>query len=483
MRATFKVQYELGATPIEKIAIPLDSRDELPPVLRGLQYIYHTPELQKQVFDLLATKILAGVNSTGRTGMSLWEILVFSSVRLALNNDYDRLHHIANYDSLVRSFVGISNFGANLKKYSLQTLKDNIRLLDDETVNSINKLINKAMHRQRETKKLNVKIDTYVFETNVHFPTDFNLLRDACRKSLDLVQQIYSAVEIPGWRKYKQWRQRIKNAYHRAAKRCRGAGKTTEQGLTATLEYLTLAESLSQKLTESIQLLQILLSENHFQFNKFRSLLYFKGHLDKHIDLVRRRIIYREQIPHEEKVFSLFEPHTEWITKGKIRNEVELGCMIAIATDQHDQIIGYRILKNEHDVDIAVPFANELLSDYNIESLSFDKGFWNPENYNELKGLVNKLILPKKGKLSKAETERESNPTFKELRRKHAAVESAINCLEHHGLNRCPDKGDDGYRRYTALGVLAYNLHKLGNMLIKKDNKLPSSKNVIKISI
>ncbi len=79
MRATFKVQYELGAIPIEKVSIPLDSRDELPPVLRALQYIYNTPELQKQVFALLKDKIIGKLKSTGRTGLSLWEIFRFFS--------------------------------------------------------------------------------------------------------------------------------------------------------------------------------------------------------------------------------------------------------------------------------------------------------------------------------------------------------------------------------------------------------------------
>jgi hypothetical protein len=81
------------------------------------------------------------------------------------------------------------------------------------------------------------------------------------------------------------------------------------------------------------------------------------------------------------------------------------------------------------------------------------------------------LILPKKGKLNKLEQQREQDRTFRALRRQHSAVESAINCLEHHGLNRCPDKGLDGFRRYTALGVLAYNLHKLGNILLAQDKK------------
>jgi IS5 family transposase len=471
MRTAFKVQYEFGATPIEQIEPPLDSRDELPPVLRALQYIYATPQLNKQVFNLLENKIMSGIKATGRFGMSLWEILVFASIRLALDADYDRLHHIANYDSLVRSFIGIADFGENLKKYSLQTLKDNVRLLDEQTMKKIDKLVSNSAHSLLNIDKLNVKIDTYVLETNVHFPTDFNLLWDASRKSIELVGQIYRDLKLSGWRKYKDWRKKLKRAYHKAAKSCRGAGKHTDKGLKAVLEYLSFAEQLSHKLNDSIELLQVMLILPDFNFIKLYELIYFKDHIDKHIDLVRRRIIFQETIPHDEKIFSLFEPYTEWIKKGKIRNQVELGLRIAVATDQYGFILGYRVMQHEQDVDIAVPFAKELLSQYAIASISFDKGFWSPKNYDQLAGLVDKLIMPKKGKLNKLEQQREQDKTFRALRHKHAAVESAINCLEHHGLNRCPDKGLYGFRRYTALGVLAYNLHKLGNILLAQDRK------------
>jgi len=176
MRKDFEIQYELGSPSIEKIELPLDSRDELPPVLGALQYIYTTPELRKKVFNLLENKIMFGIAKTGRPGMSLWEILVFSTVRLALDADYDRLLHIANYDNLVRSFLGISNFGANLKKYTLQNLKDNIRLLDEQTIDQINELVVEAGHHLKKAELLHVKIDSYVLETNVQFPTDLNLL-------------------------------------------------------------------------------------------------------------------------------------------------------------------------------------------------------------------------------------------------------------------------------------------------------------------
>jgi len=55
------------------------------------------------------------------------------------------------------------------------------------------------------------------------------------------------------------------------------------------------------------------------------------------------------------------------------------------------------------------------------------------------------------------------------LRNKHSAVESAINELEHCGVNKVPDRGEEGFKRYVAYGVLAFNLKKLGALLIEQD--------------
>lgn len=472
MRKRFELQYELGATPIEKIKIPLDSRDELPPTLRALQHIYTTPELNKKVFDILERKILPTVDfTTGRPGMNLWEILVLGTVRWTRDTDYDHLHHIANFDGLVRKLLGISNFCENLKKYSLQTLKDNIGLLDKETLDEINELVVKTGHSFKKSEKLNVKIDTYVLETNVHFPTDMNLLWDAGRKSIELISQITADTEIEiGWRKHNDWRRRLKSTYHTAAKRTIGTGRLKPTGINAALDYLSIADDLSQKIKGTKDVLKEI-AESNCKINKFNDLLYFEEHLDTHINLVRRRIIYRENILHEEKVFSLFEPYTEWIKKGKAGNKVELGLRIAVATDQDGFILAHRVMQQQQDVDIAVPFAKELIDNYDINSLSYDKGCWSPKNYKALKQLVPNVVLPKKGRRNKEETEREHSKQFKALRTHHAAVESDINCLEHHGLNRCPDKGLAHFKRYTSFGVLAYNLHKLGNILLEQDRE------------
>jgi IS5 family transposase len=472
MRKRFEVQYELGATPIEKVEIPLNCRDELPPTLRALQHIYTTPELNSKVFDILERKILPNVDfTTGRPGMNLWEILVLGTVRWTRDTDYDHLHHIANFDGLVRKLLGISDFCENLKQYSLQTLKDNIGLLDEETLNEINELVVKTGHSLKKNEKLNVKVDTYVLETNVHFPTDVNLLWDAGRKNIDLISQITADTDIEiGWRKHKDWHRRLKSCYHKAAELTVGADRLKPKGINAALDYLSIADDLSQKIKGTKDVLKEI-AESNCKINQFNDLLYFEGHLDTHIELVRRRIIYRENIPHEEKIFSLFEPYTEWIKKGKAGNKVELGLRIAVATDQYGFILSHRVMQKEQDVDIAIPFAKESIDKYDIDSISYDKGCWSPKNYKELKRLVPNVVLPKKGKRDKEETEREHSKQFKALRNQHAAVESDINCLEHHGLNRCPDKGLVHFKRYASFGVLAYNLHKLGNILLEQDRE------------
>jgi hypothetical protein len=132
------------------------------------------------------------------------------------------------------------------------------------------------------------------------------------------------------------------------------------------------------------------------------------------------------------------------------------------------------VVKKQADVSLSIPLAERLLSRYGegvIESISFDKGFYKKENKELLSLYIPAVIMPKKGKKNKAEQEEESSKTFKNLRHKHSAIESDINRLEHHGLDSCPDKGLDAFKRYCALGVLAANLHKLGNVLQEKARK------------
>jgi hypothetical protein len=96
----------------------------------------------------------------------------------------------------------------------------------------------------------------------------------------------------------------------------------------------------------------------------------------------------------------------------------------------------------------------------NISSCSFDKGYYSPQNRKELSEIVDTLVMPKKGRLNKADAELENSDEFIRIRKKHSGVESAINAIENHGLDRCPDHGIDGFKRYVSLGILARNIQK-----------------------
>ena len=88
---------------------------------------------------------------------------------------------------------------------------------------------------------------------------------------------------------------------------------------------------------------------------------WYKTMLDKHIDLLERRIINRESIPHGEKIFSIFQPFTEFINKGKMNPSVEIGKKLFITTDQYNLILDYQLGDKLNDQDAIIDIKNTAL--------------------------------------------------------------------------------------------------------------------------
>ncbi|TAG95652.1 MAG: hypothetical protein EAZ20_00170 [Bacteroidetes bacterium] len=271
---------------------------------------------------------------------------------------------------------------------------------------------------------------------------------------------------ITGWRKLKSWRSALKSSQRSTSKACASSSKNKDKTVhTEVSEYLRIARELDLRITQSSQELYLLPVTDKL-FKKLQELAYYQKMGKKHIDLIERRLLKKELIPSSEKIYSIFEPHTEWISKGKQNKKVELGHKILISTCQHHFILHHQVIEAKADVDLTIPLADTLLSKYpNIESWSMDKGFYSKENKELLSLVIPQLVMPKKGKLNVAERAQESEKKFKKLRNHHSAVESNINQLEHNGLDRCPDKGLKNYKKYVSLGILSYNLHRLGKVL------------------
>jgi len=469
MRKRFEQQLSIGRLLIEDTVIPTAKRSgALPGLCAALKEIYVTPEWNEKVFEILENKILPKNNQTGRLGLGLWQIFVLSQVRLCQNISYDDLHYIANYDTLLRQIMGIETIhGYERYEIGYQRIIDNIGLLDDETVRKLNNVIVEFGHnvfKKKEAAALCLKTDSFVVESNVHFPTDYNLLWDSARKSIDMITKLQEKHNLPGWRKISNWRSDLKNKMRALGRASASVGKGKQERLsTAAKKYLTKAKALYNKMENSKNNYpqsdlgdRVILME----LDRFLQLLL------KHIDLLERRVIKGEKIPHEEKMFSIFEQYTEWITKGKMRPNVELGKKTTVTTDQFNMIVNYQIMEKQADSEIVPELAERIFSKYTVKSWTFDKGFWHKKNKAILLENVENLVLPKKGKCNKAEFAEEHKPMFKRLRHKHSAVESNINELEHRGLDKCPDKGYRNFKRYIGLAVCAYNLRKIGEQLL-----------------
>jgi hypothetical protein len=187
--------------------------------------------------------------------------------------------------------------------------------------------------------------------------------------------------------------------------------------------------------------------------------------LNKHIDLVNRRILKGEKIPEGEKMFSICEPYTEWICKGKLCPSVELGKKVNITTAQYHPIVDRETVDHHSDSEIVIALADHLTPIYNVGSWSFDKGYWHPDNRALLEMLIPDVVMPKKGKSNSEESEREHQEDFKRLRKRHNAIESNIHSLETRGLSRCLDRGKSHFYRYVGWAVCAYNLCCIGRKL------------------
>lgn len=489
-REVEKLQLEIGSLPIAAIKFDPRSRDDIPKILKGLQYIYVTDSMREPLFKLLEEKILPSVNKqNGRPGLSLWKIFVMGVLRLDLNCDYDRVMELVNHHDTVRQMLGHNDY-FDKSPYHFLTIKQNVSLLTPELLEEINHVIVRGGHelmgKKKEKEPLHGRCDSFVVETNVHYPTDINLLFDAMRKVIQLTARMSDDHSLSDWRQSVYNVKQIKRSFRQAQQKKRVSAKSEKQKpmvekaiQEAHQELITLSQKFLAKAMISCDQITQCAAAKLSDLAQISAIKNFMQHADRQIDQIIRRVLKGEMIPHEEKVFSIFQPHTEWISKGKAGVPVELGLRVCVLEDQHQFILQHRVMEKETDNQVAIIMVKNTKEHFsNLESCSFDQGFHSPNNQQVLPEHLKVVALKRKGKLSQKAKEIEGSEIFKKARHKHSAVESAINALEVHGLDQCPDHGIDGFKRYVALAIVARNIHRIGDIITKKEQKNRARKNL-----
>jgi len=320
-----------------------------------------------------------------------------------------------------------------------------------------------------------VKTDSYVVESKVKFPTDIGLLWESGNKCLLLLVGLLLLVDLSAWRSIAAALTKFKKYYRVVSNIHRKKGKNyTARLQKACKKYLCYSKQLRGKFEQSLEELGSITNPSKKLKGKLVSIQYYYDMFVKHEGLVRRRIMEGEKIPHSEKVFSIYEPHVEWISKGKANKSVELGHLVLVSSDQYGFIIDVEVAVGKVDVQLSIPLAERLekrftAPTYELKRISFDRGFFSQAAEDKLSKIFKQVVMPKPGKKGTERQTKEESPEFVAAHKAHSAIESTINELEQSGVNQVPDKGLDNFKRYVVLGTVAHNLKRLGKLVIESN--------------
>jgi transposase, IS5 family len=480
VRVAYPKPTTLDAIPIAEVSLNINCRDEIVPILASLQHLYADDATRDEILTCIAKDVnTISDPCQGRPGLGYWEILVLGAVRLGCNADYDKLQNLAEEHRSLRRIMGIGTWDdPEPLRWDWRRIRDNLCLIHPETLAKINELVVRVGHRLEPTAAEKVRGDTFVVKANIHYPTDANLLADGLRKILHLGAQLALLLGQSGWRQEAHLGHRVKRLVWAINKACKS--KKGDMSGRRRRAYRPLLKLTSKVLVRARHLLQGETSWlGGFQEAGGVTAIGLGQQLEHYVELTaqvleqtRRRVVLGESVPNAEKIFSIFEPHTELIHRGKTPQPVEFGHRVLVLEDQLGFLVHYQVLDNGvQDKDVAVSSLQAAQSKVGdkIVWASFDRGFHTPENQRELAEVVTHPCVPVRGVKQEACQQAEATVEFRAGRKRHPGVESAIHGLEAgNGLERCRDRTKRGYERYVGLGILGRNLHVLGKVVLRR---------------
>ena len=343
--------------------------------------------------------------------------------------------------------------------------------IQPETWATINDLLAKAAVAEERITGEKLRLDTTAVETNIHFPTDSHLLFDVHRVVARLVRSVKETVPslVPTKRLHDKAAKKLHTKIARVRGRKEKEGKQKElkrlySRLIRLVEgLLEWVPSLCERVRrESVRhatspMAAALLDALALQLEQVHALGL------RAVDQARRRVLEGEQIPNDDKLFSIFEPHTELLIRGKAGKEIEFGHMISIHQVDGSFISEYQVHgKRPADcttVDAALARHQQLFG-APPKVLAGDKGYWeSPEKMKELSKTVACVSIGKKGSRTDQERVREHTLAFRLGQKFRAGVEGSISYLKLSlGLWRCMNKGWQHFAATVGATVLAHNL-------------------------
>jgi IS5 family transposase len=443
----------------------------------NLKKISEFLDTQPEVLERVRQDLEWGLKNpkTGRKGLTPEQTLRSYVLRRIKNLRYRELRNQIADGYTLRCFTRFYSAPVPKKHKALNEAFNKLR---PPTIKAINDLVVRGGVALGLEDGRKLRVDTTVGETDIHHPTDNTLLWDVVRVVTRLVGRLGELLPkgIPGFtnrtrsaRRRMQEIQRMtaRERHDRQEEKYRELIRTTEQVVGNARQVL--------EKTKGVHVVDVM---DDLVIEELRRMIEHYSHLgDRVIDQTRRRVLKGEQVPANEKIYSIFETHTDLIKRGKIQKPIEFGHKIFLAESARGLITQYRVLDGNPSDHIHVKPSLEhhkALFGYAPDLYSGDRGVFTEPNIQECEKAGVKLVcIPQCGGKRSPEREAfEKSPAFKKGQRFRAGIEGRISVLfRGRGMKRCLAKGRERFELFVGACVLANNLMIIAQLLIQKEKR------------
>ena len=321
----------------------------------------------------------------------------------------------------LRRFVGLYD----QPMMDFTTLSKLYKQIQPKTWKSINELLSGYAQAENLISGESLRVDTTAYETNVHYPTDSSLLWDGYRVLSRLIGQVRELdSEVVGSRRLQV--RRVKRVVQQIARLAPQKGQNLRR---VKRHYQVLLGRVEAILVWSLDIrseCQANLAAGRYGYETELSMLglieQMKGFEEltrRVVDQARRRVLGGEQVPNSEKLFSMFEPHTELLIRGKAGKPVEFGHMVLLQQVENKFVSDYATFEkrpSDESLIDGIIARHEKMFGKKPTNLTGDKGFYKSrEKLAELEKVIENVSIAKKGSRTLEEMEREHSPIFRKL--------------------------------------------------------------------
>jgi IS5 family transposase len=408
---------------------------------------------------------------TGRNGIAPSQVLRSLVLMRVKNWDYRELQERINDGFTLRSFTEFDS--QPVPKHDAFNRAFN--RLTPETLRDINQLVVQAAVQLGLEDGKTLRVDTTVVESNIHYPTDATLLWDSVRTITRLIEDLHEKLSdgVQGFTNRTRSARRRMQAIQRmtAAQRSQQQEPKYRELIRITEQVVNNASQVVEKAKEASRGAADLIASLSIDSLRNEIISYCRL-ADRVIDQSRRRVLKGEQVPTEEKIYSIFEPHTDLIKRGKAQKPVEFGHKVFLAESAQGLITDYQVLDgNPFDADHVQSSLDRHQQTFGNppDLYATDRGFFSPDNVQSCeKAGVTQVCIPQRGGHKTAEQDAlEQSKSFKKGQRFRAGIEGRISVLfRGRGMKRCPFKGRKHFELLVGAAVLANNLLRIADLLI-----------------